>query len=302
VTDIIPYQPRVVATRATSADTDQQLLASWLASLGSVHSRRNFEGTGQRFLMALPSGLRAATVEDVRAALDAVTAGLSPGSARQYVLRAKSLMTYAHTLGYMPFNAGVAIKIRSEGQRGAQLAKRIITETEVALLIRYTGNHRDKVLLQVLYGGGLRVSEVVSLTWGDVIERDKWVQLNVLGKGGVTRQVLLPESVSKSLLGLKGGVPGPGDPVFVSRHRVPMSTRNVVALVKRSARRAGLSQSISPHWLRHAHGSHALDNGATLAEVQETLGHANVSTTSGYLHARPNSSSGLKLDEGVFGK
>ena len=57
---------------------------------------------------------------------------------------------------------------------------------------------------------------------------------------------------------------------------------------------------LSPHWLRHAHGSHALDRHATLAEVQSTLGHANVATTSGYLHARPNTSSGLKLDEGIF--
>ena len=48
------------------------------------------------------------------------------------------------------------------------------------------------------------------------------------------------------------------------------------------------------------HASHAIDRGATLAEVQTTLGHANVATTSGYLHARPNTSSGLKLDEGIF--
>jgi integrase/recombinase XerD len=57
---------------------------------------------------------------------------------------------------------------------------------------------------------------------------------------------------------------------------------------------------VSAYWLRHAHGSHALDLGASLAEVQATLGHANVATTSGYLHARPNSSSGLYLDEGIF--
>jgi len=61
-----------------------------------------------------------------------------------------------------------------------------------------------------------------------------------------------------------------------------------------------LHEAVSPHWLRHAHGSHALDRGATLSEVQTTLGHANVATTSGYLHARPDTSSGLKLDEGIF--
>jgi integrase/recombinase XerD len=64
--------------------------------------------------------------------------------------------------------------------------------------------------------------------------------------------------------------------------------------------RAGIDEAVSAHWLRHAHGSHSLDRGATLAEVQATLGHANVATTSGYLHARPNTSSGLKLDEGIF--
>ena len=55
-----------------------------------------------------------------------------------------------------------------------------------------------------------------------------------------------------------------------------------------------------PHWLRHAHGSHAIERGASLPEVQATFGHGNISTTSGYLHARPDSSSGLRLDPGVF--
>ena len=63
---------------------------------------------------------------------------------------------------------------------------------------------------------------------------------------------------------------------------------------------AGINEAVSPHWLRHAHGLHAIDHGASLPEVQATLGHGNISTTSGYLHARPDSSSGLRLDPGVF--
>jgi integrase/recombinase XerD len=69
--------------------------------------------------------------------------------------------------------------------------------------------------------------------------------------------------------------------------------------VGRAAAKARLEAPISPHWLRHAHASHAIDRGATLPEVQSTLGHSNVATTSGYLHARPESSSGLRLDPGV---
>jgi hypothetical protein len=66
-------------------------------------------------------------------------------------------------------------------------------------------------------------------------------------------------------------------------------------MVKRAARKAGINEAVSPHWLRHTHGSHA-----SLPEVQSTLGHGNIATTSGYLHARPNTSSGLHLDPGVF--
>jgi len=57
---------------------------------------------------------------------------------------------------------------------------------------------------------------------------------------------------------------------------------------------------VSPHWLRHAHSSHAIERGASLPEVQAKLGRGNIATMSGYLHARPDSSSGLKLDPGVF--
>jgi site-specific recombinase XerD len=61
--------------------------------------------------------------------------------------------------------------------------------------------------------------------------------------------------------------------------------------VRAAARRAGIAVPVSPHWLRHAHASHALDRGAPIHLVQATLGHANINTTGRYLHARPTESS-----------
>jgi len=161
--------------RATRAESDEQMLESWLASLSSAHSRRNFETTGRRFLAELPAGgLRTATVEDTRDALDGITREVSEATGRQYVLRVKSLLGYAHRLGYAPFNAGATIKVRSDTRnRGATLAKRIIREADVALLVRSARTKRDRVLLEVLYAGGLRVSELAGLTWSDVLARDK---------------------------------------------------------------------------------------------------------------------------------
>jgi hypothetical protein len=69
-------------------------------------------------------------------------------------------------------------------------------------------------------------------------------------------------------------------------------------MVKRVAKAAGINEAVSPHLLRHAHGSRAIERSASLPEVQATLGHRNISTTSGYLHARADGSSGLRLDPG----
>jgi integrase/recombinase XerD len=217
------------------------------------------------------------------------------------VLRIKSLLGYAHKLGYTQFNAGAIIKVRSDSsRRGANLAKRIVSEVEVGLLIRAAPSKRHRVMLEVAYAGGLRVSELVALAWTDVLPRDEGrVQLNVLGKGGKVRQVVLPKILSRALLSLRGDA-GANDPVFAKRDGSRLTERAVNKMVKAAAKRAGVNETVSPHWLRHAHGSHAIERGASLPRVQATLGHGNISTTSGYLHARPDDSSGLVLDPGVF--
>jgi site-specific recombinase XerD len=257
MSDDTPALPaiRIEALSATRARNDEELVTSWLDSLRSAHSQRNFAMTAQRFIAALPMGLRAATVEDVRDAIVAATVGASTSTGRQYTLRIKSLLSYGHDLGYIPFNAGVRIKVQSDaGHRGASLAKRIMTPAEVALLIRAAPSKRDRILIEVAYAGGLRVSELVNLIWADVLPREEGrVQLSILGKGEKPRQVLLPDIVSRSLLTLRGDA-GSKDPVFASRKGGSLSERAVHAMVKRAAARAGVNAAISPHWLRHAHG------------------------------------------------
>jgi integrase/recombinase XerD len=137
------------------------------------------------------------------------------------------------------------------------------------------------------------------LTWADVLPRDDRVQLSILGKGGKVRQVLLPEIVNRAL-SLRGGCRQQWRRIPQPEGGGKLTERNVNAIVKRAATKAGINEAVSPHWLRHAHGSHAIDRGASLPEVQTTLGHDNIATTSGYLHARPDTSSGLHLDPGVF--
>jgi integrase/recombinase XerD len=290
--------PVVIASLvATSARSDEELVASWVSNLRSEHSRINFRTTADRFLAALGAPMRRATVEDVRQALETITAKLAPSSARQVVLRVKSLLSYGHRVGYLQFNAGAVIKAHAEAR---SVSQRIISEVEIGLLVRAAPSRRDRILIEVGYAGGLRVSELVSLTWSDVIGRDGGrVQLSVLGKGGKRREVLLPEVVSRSLLSLRGDA-GANDPIFASPRGGHLTERAINYILKRAATEAGINPKVSAHWLRHAHASHAIDRGAALPVVQATLGHGNIAVTSGYLHARPGTSSGLSLDPGVF--
>jgi integrase/recombinase XerD len=237
------------------------------------------------------------TIEDLRQVLIDLTDGRAASTVRQYVLRIKALLSFAHKLGYCPVNPGVALKAPRAPRA---LAKRILGELQVRDLIRRGGSARDQMLYALIYAAGLRVAEVCALNVSDVITRDdKRVQLHVVGKGLKEREVLVPKSLGLPVLAHAGDRP-PGDPLFVSKVGGRLTPRGVNYLIKAAAKRADVTSKVSPHWLRHAHASHALRNGADVAVVSTTLGHASVATTSIYLHAEPGTSSGDKLKDELW--
>lgn len=110
---------------------------------------------------------------------------------------------------------------------------------------------------------------------------------NVTGKGGKTHVVRLSRGTWQEIQALRGDEALNDDRVF------PITACNAWKRVKRAAKRAGIKDlPVSPHFLRHWHGTHALRRGADLATVRDTLGHDSISTTGQYLHARPEKSSG----------
>jgi integrase/recombinase XerD len=102
----------------------------------------------------------------------------------------KSFLGFAHRVGFTRFNAAPLIKLKKAPR---QVAQRILGELEVRMLIRAAKPGRDQLMLEVAYFGGLRVSELVSLIWGQVIRRNNGeAQLEIVGKGDNVRQVLTP--------------------------------------------------------------------------------------------------------------
>ena len=280
----------------TNATTDQDLLAVWLKSHadGSPHTRRAYERIGHRFVTALAAGgtsLKRASIEDVQTALEAMRTKAdgsvsSAATLNTYIAAVKALLGFAHNVGYTRFSAAPLIRLKKAPR---QIAQRLLSQVELHLLLRAARSPRDRLLLEVAYFGALRVSELANLTWSQVIPRETGeAQLAIVGKGDKPRNILIPAGLAADLHELRGDAPN-------SANVFPISERRINYIVKAAAQRAGISAAVSAHWLRHAHASHAIDEGAPITLVSQTLGHADLKTTSIYAHARPNDSSSRYL-------
>ncbi len=144
---------------------------------------------------------------------------------------------------------------------------------------------RDRLVLEVIYGGGLRVSEAVGLNYGAVDFGTG--SARVLGKGRKERICPLGDTAMaliKKFRDTHARKPGPTDPVLVTERHARMVPTEVQKLVKKYLALADLPMDITPHKLRHSYATHLLNAGADLRSVQELLGHASLTTTQIYTH------------------
>jgi integrase/recombinase XerD len=149
---------------------------------------------------------------------------------------------------------------------------------------------RDRAMLEVMYGCGLRVSELCALSTDDIIADGEL--LRVLGKGSKERVVPIGKAAGRALTDYFASardVFTKGDPsvttVFVTRLKKPFTRQAVFKMIKERAAAVGIDpKRISPHVLRHCFASHMLQHGADIRAIQELLGHADIGTTQIYTH------------------
>jgi len=292
VTQEHPTREHLTPWQAVQATTDQQVLALWMH--GHKHSAATVDAYTRdipHFLDFVGKDLRTVTLGDVQAYKDALQA-LPEATADRRLAAVKSLFTFAQKLGYLIFNPAALVKLP---KRKETLAQRIMSECDAHRMIALEPDNRNRILLRLLYASGVRVSELCGLKWKDCQERPDGGQVSVLGKGDKTRAIYLSTSTWQDLVSLKGGA-AEEEPVFWSKKtHGHLDRTQVFRIVQAAAKRVGLKANVSPHWLRHAHASHAIDHGAPLHVVQATLGHESLKTTGAYLHARPQESSSRYL-------
>ena len=270
---------------------DDKLINMWLSLKSSEHTQRSYAHIVDAFRAQVNKPLANVSLSDLLEYLSTVTGSDSTKALHTNVL--KSLFTYCTELfpSVFPINYGKALKAPKQHSK---LAQRILSEADVIRMIDRTENRRDHAMLRLMYHAGLRVSEVVALTWNDVHITNDGAVLDVWGKGVKQRFVLISQGMYDELRTLDWQV-GADHYVFQSRKGkggvFPMDTRQVDRIVLDAARRAGITGNVSAHWLSHANASHSLDNGAPIHVVQQSLGHASLVTTTRYAHIKPGTGS-----------
>lgn len=162
----------------------------------------------------------------------------------------------------------------------------VLSVEEVRAILKAAPNERDRAILEVLYGCGLRVSEVCSLKISEVYLKDMFVK--VMGKGSKERLVPMAPSTASAIMDYLSVRPGSDagceDVLFLNRFGRALSRVAVFKMVKSVALVAGVDKNLSPHTFRHSFATHLIENGADLRVVQEMLGHESILTTEIYTH------------------
>lgn len=167
----------------------------------------------------------------------------------------------------------------------------VLNEKEIEAIIKAidrSKGERDRAILEILYGCGLRVSELVNLKISDIHEKEKYIL--VTGKGNKQRLVPLGRmaikhiNIYKKVRKEKLIKKGQEDILFLNKNGGKLSRIAIFQLIKELCKAANIKKPISPHSLRHSFATHLVENGADLRAVQEMLGHESITTTEIYTH------------------
>lgn len=263
---------------------------AWLHGRGQ-NTRAAYERDVGQLLEHAGKSLAALTLDDVQAWADHLEAsGLAASTRARKLSAARSLLRFAAEQGHI--ERDVARPVKPPRARN-DVATRILSEGEVTRMI-YLADGVERVVIRLLYATGARVSELCGLRARDLTDRaEEGVQVSLWGKGEKSREVLVAGDAADDLRELTSGLTP--DERVLKTESGPIDRKKAWEIVRAAAQRAGITKPVSPHWLRHAHASHALDRGAPVHLVKETLGHASLATTSRYAHARPSDSSSRYL-------
>lgn len=282
------------------SETLSQLLSEYLADLvrenASKHTIRNYGSDLEAWVAFLtppagvaprPSELDVLTIREWLANL--YDLNLEPSSVRRKLAAVRSFLKWAERRGFVQRNVARLVRTPRMPQNLPAVPTPETTNDlinaipERASLTERPHPARDIAIFELLYGCGLRISELVGLSLPDVDLHERW--LRVMGKGRKERDVPFGQ---RALAALQRYLPerhasSSGETaIFLNHHGCRLTDRGVRGIVRFYSDQILQDKSIHPHTLRHAFATHMLASGADLRAIQELLGHARLSTTQKY--------------------
>ena len=275
----------------------RECTAKYLAELerrgASKHTLRNYGSDLQQFASYFePPGAAAPSIEELDLPLlrewlaGLYDTGLSTVSGRRKLAAVRAMFKFLLQGKVVSSSPAKRLRTPKVKQRlpdvmSEEKTNYLIDAVEEGKLVEKPSRERDLAFLELLYGCGIRVSELVGINLEDMDHREAW--LRVRGKGKKEREVPLGERAISAVERYLAERPGTAEPALFlnSRHR-RLSDRQVRRLVKMYGLLATGDTTIHPHSFRHAYATHLLSDGADLRAIQELLGHARLSTTQKY--------------------
>ncbi|RXZ83448.1 recombinase XerC [Paenibacillaceae bacterium] len=253
----------------------------------SPYTLRNYRLAISRFRQFInPASLREAqwqAVENFKLALLNGELGKRPQSSASVAIQMASIRSLYKwgsdpNIGLLEQNPTTCVRMPKIqiNSRHRYLTKNELSMLLAALKKQSVRNYMIGLMLVML---GLRVSELIAVEWRDfyedVAETSIWVSIRK-GKGGKSREIKVPPMLWSEIQNSRQ--------YFGMVQLLPITTRQVERIIRQASSSANLQKTVTPHWLRHTNATLALLGGATLQQVQESLGHAEITTTQRYLH------------------
>lgn len=276
----------MILTKATS---DNQLITTWLLDKQSPLSQKQYQTSIRQFIRYIGCPLSDVKIEDLQGYLRMLEMkGNKPSTIKGKLSVVKSLFSFAFSVGYITSNVAVLVKAPKVNKRIASMR---IDHEDIRAMVDGANSLRDKLIIKMMYFLGLRVSEVLRLTWSDFYVDSGEMKVFINGKGNKERSLIVPDELYQELLQLQTEYNKTF--VFTAYQRNEMLRRQAVnMMLDRLKKRLGIDSNIHPHKFRHEHSMTSLDNGCDIHLLSRSLGHSSVSITeSYYLNGREKQSS-----------
>ena len=270
-------------------DSIAQYLAELARRGSSKHTLKNYGSDLDQLAAYLePPGETAPPVEQIDLALlrewlgALYDDGLETVSVRRKIAAVRGLFRFLLREGVIPANPAARLRTPKTKQR----APEVMSAEKTNLLLdgaEELSKERDLAILELLYGCGIRVSELVGIDLDHLDLHAGW--LRVRGKGNKEREVPVPEravAAVRRYLDARPAVPPTDRALFLNSRNARLGDRQVRRIVKTYALLLAGDSTVHPHSFRHAYATHLLADGADLRSIQELLGHARLSTTQRY--------------------